>query len=83
MQVVGADVAPAVMLVQERGREFQNVDVFAVEDIFKDRPAFDYCRRQRLMGLHPVAVGAHDVERVRRHREAEDDRETLRGVGRA
>ena len=35
------------------------------------------------MRLHAVAIGAHDVERIARHREAEGDRQALRRVGRA
>jgi hypothetical protein len=35
------------------------------------------------VGLHAIAIGAHHVERVVGNRQAERDREPLRGIGRA
>src|SRR2546422_861338 len=70
-QVVGADVAPAVVLVQERRGEFQDVYTTAFQYVFQDRPVVYYARRNGLVHLHPVAIGAHHVDRMRRHREAE------------
>jgi hypothetical protein len=82
-EVVGADVAAAVVLVKHRGREAQYVYVFPFENVFQNRAVLDDPRRNRLVALHPVAVGAHDIERMRRRREAEQDRKALRRVRRA
>ena len=47
------------------------------------RAVLHHLGRNRLMPFHPVAVGTHHVQRVRRYREAEHDRQALRAVGRA
>src|SRR5207249_6023943 len=82
-QVVGADVAPAVVLVQERRGEFQDVYITVFQYVFQDWPVVYYARRNGLVHLPSVAIGAHHVERMRRHREAERDRQPARGIGKA
>ena len=82
-EIVGADEAAAVLLVQERHREFEQVDLVVAVDILEHRALADGLRRDRAVGLHAVAIGAHHVERAGRHRQAERDREALRRVGRA
>jgi hypothetical protein len=69
--------------VPQRGREAQYVNVLPFQDVLEYRPLIYDARRDRLVRLHPVAIGAHDVERMRGHRKSEQDRQPLRGVGRA
>jgi hypothetical protein len=73
-EVVGADEAAAVMLVQERHRKLQQVDLVVAVDIFQHRAAGNRLRRNRTVGLHAVAVGAHHVERLLGHRQAHRNR---------
>ena len=82
-EIVGADIAAAVALVQERHREFQHVDLAVAVDVLEHRSLRHRLGRDRPVGLHAVAIGAHHVERIVRHRQAERDGEPLRRIGRA
>ena len=82
-EVVGADVAAAVVLVQERHREFEQVDLVVAVDVLEHRPLATVFGGIGRCVLHAVAIGAHHVERAGRHRQAERDREPLRRIGRA
>ena len=82
-EIVGADVAAAVLLVQERHREFQEVDRVVAVDVLEHRAGAHRLGRDRLVRLHALAIGLHHVERAGRHRQAHRDREPLRRIGRA
>ena len=82
-EIVGAHVAAAVLLVQERHREFQQIDLAVAVDVLEHRAGAHRLRRDRLMLLHALAIGPHHVERAGRHRQADRDREALRRIGRA
>ena len=82
-EVVGADIAAAVVLVQERHRELEHVDLAVAVDVLQHRPLRHGRGRDRPVRLHAVAIGAHHVERTVGHRQPERDRQPLRGIGRA
>jgi hypothetical protein len=81
-EIVGADVAPAVVLVQFGRRKFENVDL-GFDYILQNRPASHDPWRNRLVRLHPIPVGPDDVQRVGGHRKSEHDRHALCRVRRA
>src|SRR6185503_10586003 len=51
-EVVGADIAPAVVLVEQGRRELQNVYV-GFDYVLKNGPVLHDTRRDRLVCLHP------------------------------
>ena len=77
-EIVGADIAAAVVLVQERHREFQHIDLAVAVDVLEYRSLGHGLGRDRPVGLDAVAIGAHHVERIAGNRQAERDREPLR-----
>ena len=46
--VGGADIARLVLLVMARHREFQHVDLVALDHVLEDRPVFHEARRDGL-----------------------------------
>ena len=82
-EIVGADIAAAVVLVQERHREFQQVDLAVAVDVLEYRSLGHGLGRDRAVAFHPLAIGPHHVEGMVRNRQAERNREPLRGIGRA
>src|SRR5256885_16292785 len=65
--VVGADVAAAVQLVQEGDRELEHVDFAVAHDVFEHGSALHDARRDGTMGLHAVTIGAHHIQGVPRN----------------
>ena len=80
-EIIRADVAAAVVLVQERHREFQHVHFAVAVDVLEHRPLRHGPGRDRPVGLHAVAIGAHHVERIAGDRQPERNRQPLRRVG--
>ena len=58
----GADVARLVLLVMQRHRELQHVDLVAFEHVLQHRAVLHVTRRQRLHGLHAVVVALDDID---------------------
>jgi hypothetical protein len=82
--VVGADIAPAVELVDERRRELQQVHVVVAIDIRQDRAVCDLDRRDQLEFL--LHMGAHAMDQVhlvRRLGQAQHHGEPSVRIGRA
>ena len=53
----GSDIAPAVVLVVDRHRELEQVDIAVAVDVFHHRAVIDRAGRDRLMALDAAAVG--------------------------
>ena len=78
---VGADVAAAVLLVDHRHRELEQVDGVVAVDVLQNRPAGHRHRRDQLeVALHPVAIGLHDRGRIVAVGKAERERDAPAGI---
>ena len=77
-EIVRADIAAAVVLVQERHRKLKHVHLAVAIDILEHRTLRDGRGRNWPVALHPLAVGAHDIKRVVGNGQPERDREPLR-----
>ena len=56
-EIVGGHVAAAVLLVQERDREFEQVDLVVAVDVLEHRAGAHGLGRDRLVLLHALAIG--------------------------
>ena len=79
--VVGADEAAAVVLVQPRHRELVEVDLVVALHVLQHRAGLHHPRRNRAVQLHAVAIGAHHVHRRARLGKAERQRQAPRRIG--
>ena len=80
--VVGADIATAVMLMDEGRRELQQINIVVAVYIFEDRAVGDLDRRNQLeFLLHLGAQAQNQIHLVFRIGQAQHDREAAIGVG--